>query len=219
LRYTDCNVHSSEDKNKAEKNFKDSRKKTALGGWKASKEAMPSFSSPWGPSSCSAKRVSWKEVEAHNRQRKRMRFLGWSNENFRGREQGTSCSSTACSDYSETSDDDEDFGSTTNPDVSSRDDDELRSNKRDGKFESQSSPTEDMNAGSDVKMERCKIEGISIVITTSRCGKTTTVLQAGPNANVKNGVKIVTKTVVSGDEVTTITTTSFIPLALAGMET
>jgi hypothetical protein len=43
---------------------------------KPQKEAIPSFSSPWAPSSCSPKRVLWKEVEDYNRQRKRVRFLG-----------------------------------------------------------------------------------------------------------------------------------------------
>lgn len=51
------------------------------------------------------------------------------------------------------------------------------------------------------------------MITTSRHGKTTTVIEAGPNANVGSGVEIVTKTVVCGDEVTTITTTSLLPSA------
>lgn len=60
------------------------------------KEVQPSFSSPWCPSSCSAKRMMWKDVEDYNRQRKRMRFLGWATE-----EEVSSCSSTACSDHPE----------------------------------------------------------------------------------------------------------------------
>jgi len=39
------------------------------------------------------------------------------------------------------------------------------------------------------------------------------VIGAGPNANIENGVKIMTKTVVWGDDVTTITTTLLLPSA------
>ncbi len=68
--------------------------------------------------------------------------------------------------------------------------------------------------GCDRKVERGMTEGIKVVITTSKDGTTTTVLETGPNADLGNGVEIVTKTIVLGDEVTTVTTTTLIPLTL-----
>jgi hypothetical protein len=131
-------------------------------------------------------------VEDYNRQRKRMRILGWATE-----EEVSSCSSTACSDNSESEhiSDAEDNDPTRPLDLSSQ---------------RQEAEAEDKENGT---REFLAVEGISIVVTTSRNGKTTTVIEAAQNANVGHGVEIVTKTVICGDEVTTVTTTSLLPLA------
>jgi hypothetical protein len=162
---------------------------------KPQKEATPSFSSPWAPSSCSPKRVLWKEVEDYNRQRKRVRFLGWA-----GVENPweTEASSTVCSECSDCSDSDGSFGQTKPSDVPAED------------------PTmvsEEGTEGAERKWEVRNCEGIKVVITTLKDGTTITTLETGPHTELENGVEIVTKTVVCGTEVTTITTTTLLPLA------
>jgi hypothetical protein len=52
----------------------------------------------------------------------------------------------------------------------------------------------------------------------SKDGTTTTTLEASANARLENGVEIVTKTVVGGDAVTTVTTTALIPLAVSSLK-
>jgi hypothetical protein len=162
---------------------------------KPQKEAIPSFSSPWAPSSCSPKRVLWKEVEDYNRQRKRVRFLGWA-----GVENPweTEASSTVCSEGSDCSDSDGSFGQTKSFDVPAEDSTMVAG---------------EGTEGVERKWEVGNYEGIKVVITTSKDGKTTTTLKAGPHAKLEKDVEIVTKTVVRGNEVTTITTTTLIPLA------
>jgi hypothetical protein len=69
-----CSVHSSfslneEEKMKAGKRKGNSDEEDGKSKNKISKESIPSFSSSWGPSSCSPKRVLWKEIEDYNRQR------------------------------------------------------------------------------------------------------------------------------------------------------
>ncbi|KAE9368701.1 hypothetical protein N431DRAFT_428462 [Stipitochalara longipes BDJ] len=161
---------------------------------KRPKETIPSFSSPWAPSSCSPKKVIWKEVEDYNRQRKRVRFVGWAGIENPWETEG---SSTACSEGSDCSDDNESSGSTKRSSIPS---------------ESQQTRIGEATGNGDRKRELGGYDGMKVVITTSKNGMTTTVLEPGPNTDLGNGIEIVTKTVVRGDEVTTVTTTTLIPL-------
>jgi hypothetical protein len=191
-----CHIHSEDDAPGKENKNSNKRKANVEeedGTSKSRpKEAMPSFSSPWGASSCSPKKVLWKEVEDYNRQRKRVRLLGWA-----GLENPweTETSSTVCSGGSDCSDADECVG---------------RSKQPDGENENQT-----VGKGGGIEEGGIgEIEGIKVVITTSKDGTTTTILSAEPHKTPRNGVEIVTKTVIRGNEVMTLTTTTLIPLAL-----
>jgi hypothetical protein len=168
---------------------------------KPQKEVTPSFSSPWAPSSCSPKRVLWKEVEDYNRQRKRVRFLGWAGVESPWETEG---SSTVCSECSDCSDSDGSFGQTKPSDVPAED------------------PTMVAGEGTEGVEKKCEVgncDGIKVVIITSKDGTTTTTLEAGPHTKRESGVEIVSKTVVRGAEVTTITTTTLLPLAVTNSKT
>jgi hypothetical protein len=198
-----CSVHSSSSLNQDGKK-KDSKRKynpdeeDGKSKNKAQEQAIPSFSSPWGPSSCSPKRVLWKEVEDYNRQRKRVKFLGWSGVDNPWE---TEASSTICSEGSDCSDTDEPLRQAILSRVASK---------------NHITDSEEGSAG----IKRGELgNGIKVTISTSKDGTTTTTLQVSANARLENGVEIVTKTVVRGDEVTTVTTTTLIPLAVRSVTT
>lgn len=200
-RHAGCSVHSSlplneEEKKKVGKRKGNSDEEDGKSKNKISKDSIPSFSSPLGPSSCLPKRVLWKEVEDYNRQRKRVRFLGWSGVEHRWETEG---SSTVCSEGSDCSGADDSLRQAILSGVT-------------GKNQAVA------GEGSDGTKRGQDGNGIKVVITTSKDGTTTTTLEASANARLENGVEIVTKTVVGGDAVTTVTTTALIPLAVSALK-
>jgi hypothetical protein len=108
---------------------------------------------------------------------------------------GTQTSSTACSEGSACSNA-EHVGQRKRPDGGNE-----------NQIEGEAGGIEEDNANG-------TIEGLKVVITTSKDGTTTTILSTKPKTKPRNVVEIATKTDIRGDEVMTLTTTTPIPLAL-----
>ncbi len=202
VQHAACHVHTRNTQGEKD-NTKNSNAEAEDFGIRSRKhkDAMPSFSSPWAPSSCSPKKVIWKEVEDYNRQRKRVRFVGWAGVENPWEMEG---SSTACSEEGDCSDE------YAAPGLMKR---------HGNSSENQLTRNEEVTGDDVGKGELGGRDGIKVVITTSKDGMTTTVLEAGPNAKLGDGVEIVTKTVVRGEEVTTVTTTMLIPLSDVNLRT
>jgi len=209
---TRCHAHAH---NTEQKDMKPShptgKRKSGLGEIEDGRKTHPYFSSPWGPSSCFPRRLWWKEVEDYNRQRKRIRFLGWSGEALWD---GEADSETACSeDGSLASDSEADHDlQPHNHSTSSTRNRQVLNPKLGGGSESNVGSSTEIQKDTGVEIINGNIEGISITITTSKEGKTTTLLEVGKDVRLVNGVEIVTKTIVKGNEVTIVTTTTLIPL-------
>lgn len=128
-----------------------------------------------------------------------MRFLGWAGvENpWVVEEDG---SSSACEDESERS------GSEFEDSLSA----DLQARYMAGDPQTRREANAEKDGGT---KELRNIDGFKVMIRTAKDGTTKTILSALPHTKLENGVEIVTKTCVRGDNVTTVTTTTLIPLA------